>query len=164
AISQLVAPRVQALRAIGDVESRCLLGGNRGLRPRTLVVGHDVPFFAINAHFESIVQRALRRQLQVEAHDLWLLRNITKFVIAGKAAIVGAVPKQTFLAMIEIQIDLYLGRVEGQRYVALLLFLMNDSFASFLICGVGDEFRFLIRSRGRTLLLRATPSGRNMAL
>src|SRR6185437_4824309 len=70
---------------------------------------------AVNCECE-IVEDGLRgREVELELDGLFFVACVTKAVDAGEVDCVSAVPEQPFLAVLQIEIDVNLAALEGQR-------------------------------------------------
>src|SRR4029077_18360204 len=82
---------------------------------------------------------------------------------SGEVNGVSAIPEQSFLAGIEMNIDANTAGLEGERNLAMHLIVVHDESAIFH-CGGGRRFCDSVGGGRRCLLLCGAPSGGYMAL
>src|SRR5579863_1339536 len=130
-VSELIAPRIQTLRAIRHAKHDIASRGYVRAAKRTLLVSEDRNNLIVDLHLQVVVDRFLRGELQPKRHVLRFGGVIAKYIVSGKLDSIGAVPEQPFLARIKIDVDMDSAALDRQRDISLDLLFMDYKLSTF---------------------------------
>src|ERR1700722_5483568 len=158
-LSPLVAPTIQTLRAIRNVQVSNFSRPQGRPPHRALIVSSQCNRLIVHLHLQPIVDGLLRGEFQPEIYRLPLRRVVPERIVGSKINRVGAVPQQSLLPWIEMEVHPNAACFHWQKNLPVHGPAVNDHLAVFNRGRVLDIVEKISRRRRRLLLRRAPRRG-----